>query len=115
MKTEQEEAVDTTVWVGSGNVFADLGFPEPEKWLFKAQLTAQIQRLIDAEELSLERAAARVSMSEQELDRLLDGHLGEFSIDCLFQCLNRLGRSIEVRISSEDRQPEDARLTLVMA
>jgi predicted XRE-type DNA-binding protein len=31
---------------GSGNVFADLGFPNPERERIKARLTLQIYRLI---------------------------------------------------------------------
>jgi hypothetical protein len=36
------------IWVteGSGNVFADLGFANPEGELLKAQLTLQIYRII---------------------------------------------------------------------
>lgn len=33
---------------GSGNVFADLGFPDPEGEQFKATLMLQIYRIIEA-------------------------------------------------------------------
>jgi predicted XRE-type DNA-binding protein len=101
--------------MGSGNVFADLGFPEPEKWLFKAQLTAHLQRLIDGAEMPLAQAATQLGVAEEELERLLSGSLREVSIDFLFQCLNRLGHTIEVHVSPGEAAPGRAGMTLVTA
>ena len=42
---------------GSGNVFADLGFPNPEREQLKARLTLQIYRLIKDRGLTQARPA----------------------------------------------------------
>ena len=61
----------------SGNVFADLGLPNPEQELLKARLTLQIYRLIKERGLTQARAGEilgihqpRVSASMQSRGRL---------------------------------------------
>lgn len=44
--------------VGSGNVFADIGVPNPEDALLKVQLAHQINRIIEQRGLSQADAAA---------------------------------------------------------
>ena len=45
------------VYVGSGNVFADIGVREPEEMLAKAQLAAEIVRIIRSRKLTQTAAA----------------------------------------------------------
>lgn len=106
---------DTTITWGSGNVFADFGLPNPEERLFKAQLTAQIQFSIENQGLTQAQAAERMGLEESDVAMLLRGRLGDFSIYQLFHCLNRLGRSIEVRLSPEETEPDQARTLLIAA
>lgn len=106
---------DTTVTLGSGNVFTDLGLPDSEERLFKAQLTAQIQIAIEHQSLTQAQAAQRTGLTEADIAALLCGRLAEFTVYQLFHCLNRLGRSIEVRLSPEATDPADARTLLVAA
>ncbi len=47
----------TGVVQGSGNVFADLGLPDPERELMKARLTLQIARIIKDRGLTQSEAA----------------------------------------------------------
>lgn len=46
----------TPVTEGSGNVFADLGFHNPERELLKARLTLQIYRIIKERKLTQAQA-----------------------------------------------------------
>jgi predicted XRE-type DNA-binding protein len=55
-----------TVTKGSGNVFADLGMPDAEAELVKAQLTFQIAKRIKALGLTQTAAAARLGVSQPE-------------------------------------------------
>lgn len=41
-----------TIEEGSGNIFADLGFPHPEIHLLKAKLAIQIERVIREKNLT---------------------------------------------------------------
>ena len=40
------------VEVGSGNIFADLGLPDAEELLLKAQIVVQLRRLIESRKLT---------------------------------------------------------------
>lgn len=97
---------------GSGNVFADLGLPDADERMLKAQLAAQIRRLIEAKGWTQTEAAEAVGLDQPKVSHLLRGRLAGFSVDRLLNILNRLGHSVEVRISAEEYDPEDAQ-TLV--
>jgi Helix-turn-helix domain len=52
--------------VSSGGVFADIGRPDPEAQLLKAQLVSRIQDIMDARRLSQVRAVRkRISRSTE--------------------------------------------------
>jgi predicted XRE-type DNA-binding protein len=52
MKKRRKIAKKDTIIVASGNVFADLGLPNPEQELLKAELTLQIYRIIKQRNLT---------------------------------------------------------------
>ena len=97
---------------GSGNVFADLGFPDADERMLKAQLALQIRRFIEEKGWTQVEAAEAVGLDQPKVSHLLRGRLAGFSVDRLLNILNRLGHSVEVRISAEEYDPEDAQ-TLV--
>ena len=102
-KKTAAKADDETIWEGSGNVFADLGLPNPEERLLKAKLTTQITQLIEDKGLTQAQAAERTGLDQPKISRLLSGHLSGFSVDRLLAILNRLGHSVEIRISPNER------------
>lgn len=97
---------------GSGNVFADLGLPDADERMLKAQLAVQIRRFIEEKGWTQVEAAEAVGLDQPKVSHLLRGRLAGFSVDRLLNILNRLGHSVEVRISAEEYGPEDAQ-TLV--
>src|SRR5215208_2976733 len=90
----------------SGNVFADLGFQDAEERLLKAQLATKIAQLIEMKGWTQVQTAERTGLDQPKVSRLLRGQLSGFSADRLFAVLNRLGHSVEVRISAKERSPE---------
>ena len=90
----------------SGNVFADLGLPDAEELLVKAKLVSKISQLIEGKGLTQAETARRTGLDQPKVSRLLRGQLSGFSADRLFAILNRLGHSVEVRISPKERPPE---------
>ncbi len=106
---------DTSLFIGSDNVFADLGLPNPDGLLAKAKLTAQLQSFLDQHDLTDTQAATRLGISQAQVTRLLDGHLDDFTFDQIFHYLNRLGLGIEVRVLAPRQKPEDATLTVTAA
>ena len=65
MMSEEE-----TVTAGSGNVFADLGLPNADELLLKAQLVSKIRKVMAARGLKQSAAAKLMSISQPDLSRL---------------------------------------------
>lgn len=105
-KTKKRRARREKVEIGSGNVFADLGLEDSEQLLLKAELASRIAQLIEEKGWTQAQAAERTGLDQPKISRLLRGRLSGFSADRLFAVLNRIGHSVEVRISPEERAPE---------
>ncbi len=63
---------------GSGNIFADLGFDNPEECQRKADLVGWMQDVIDDRDLCTADAAAVVGLSASEMGKLLRGRAGDY-------------------------------------
>lgn len=97
---------------GSGNVFADLGFPNPEESLLKARLVYQISEIISRNRFTQKEAAARLGIDQPKVSKLLRGHLHEFSTDRLLRFLNALDHDIEIIIREKPKTRQKATLTV---
>jgi predicted XRE-type DNA-binding protein len=75
----------------SGNVFADLGFEEPEEELTRAQLASHIRQVIRRRRLTQVAAAALMGIDQPKVSALLNGRLANFSTDRLMRLLTALG------------------------
>jgi predicted XRE-type DNA-binding protein len=104
--TKARKSSDDRVESGSGNVFVDLGFQDAEERLLKAKLATKIAQLIEKKGWTQSETAERTALDQPKVSRLLRGQLSGFSADRLFAILNRLGHSVEVRISAKERTPE---------
>src|SRR5689334_13326535 len=100
--------------LSSGNVFADLGLEDPEQHLLKAALTTRITQLIEKRGWTQAQTAERTGLDQPKVSRLLRGQLSGFSVDRLFAVLNRLGHSVEVRISAKARAPEKSQIRVTI-
>jgi predicted XRE-type DNA-binding protein len=74
---------DKKVTVGSGNVFADLGFGNPEEELLKANLIREIRAIIKRRKLTQAKAAAMLGLKQPDVSSIITGRVGKFSIDRL--------------------------------
>src|SRR6266567_793803 len=92
---------------GSGNVFADIGLPNPEERLAKASLAFRIAGVIRARRLTQANAARILRVDQPKISRLLRGQLSGFSAERLMQFLTLLGRDVEIVIK---RTPRSRRL-----
>ena len=105
----------TKVELGSGNVFADIGLEDAEELLLKAKLVFKISQLIEKKGLTQAEIASRTGLDQSKVSRLLGGQLSGFSADRLFAVLNRLGHSVEVRISVKECAPEKSHTRVMLA
>jgi predicted XRE-type DNA-binding protein len=82
----------------SGNVFADLGLPHPERELLKARLTLQIYRLIKARHLTQAQAGVILGVRQPQVSALMRGQSGTFSVERLMDFLTLLGQDVEISV-----------------
>jgi len=104
-KARRPRADDDKIEPGSGNVFADLGFRDADERLLKAKLATKIAQLIEKKGWTQTQTAVRTGLDQPKVSHLLRGRLSGFSADRLIAILNRLGHSVEVRISAKERAP----------
>jgi predicted XRE-type DNA-binding protein len=88
-----------SVQESSGNVFADLGIPNPEQYLAKAELAAQILKIVQQRRLTQTVAAKTLGITQPKVSALLNGRLDGFSSDRLFRFLNALGCDVRITVS----------------
>lgn len=67
----------------SNNVWADLGFANPEDMQAKCDVSIEIERLMLAARLSKRRAAARMGISVAELQAILDADVESLDLSAL--------------------------------
>ena len=84
---------------GSGNVFRDLGFANPEEYRVKADLALHIITIIKERSLTQKEAAAVIGAAQPDLSKLKNGQLTGFTLDRLFSFLLRLNRNVEIRVT----------------
>jgi predicted XRE-type DNA-binding protein len=84
----------------SGNVFADLGFTNPEQELLKARLMLQIYRTVKARKLTQSQAGEILGVKQPHLSSLMRGQSGTFSVERLMDFLTALGFDIEIAVTA---------------
>ena len=109
--TSNDHAKSMQIIPSSGNVFADLGFDEPELELAKTKLAVAISQAIANRKLTQVEAGELTGLDQPRISAIMRGRLGGFSIERLFRTLNSLGQDIDIAVHpSPDAQP--ARLTV---
>jgi len=94
----RQAAVGISVTRGSGNVFADLGFPDAAELQVKAALTRQIANRIKGFALTQAQAAVRLGISQPDVSKLMNGRFTGYSVDRLIAILNALEVDVEIVI-----------------
>jgi predicted XRE-type DNA-binding protein len=89
----------------SGNVFADLGRPDADAQLLKAELVTRIDEIIRRRRLTQTQAAELLGLSQPDVSRLLRGNFREYSVERLLRLLMALGRDVDIVI----RKPHSRR------
>lgn len=80
----------------SGNIFADLGLPDADSHFLKAQIVAELYRLVGERKLTQAKAGALMGISQPEVSRLFKGNFREYSVDRLMAFLTAFDRDIEI-------------------
>jgi len=89
----------TRVTKSSGNIFADLGLPNPEQELLKAQLTLQIHRIVKARGLTQAQAGEVLGIKQPHVSALMRNRAGNFSVGRLMEFLTALGQDVQITVN----------------
>ena len=92
------KTVMETVEAGSGNVFADLGLPDPDERQIRVQLALRLNDLLQAEGLTQAAAAKRLGIAQPHVSELKNYKLSRFSSERLLRYITLLNRDVEIFI-----------------
>lgn len=102
--------------VGSGNVYADLGYDDAEEMRIKAGLAMKIGEIIKRKHYTQMEAAAIVGLPQPKLSGLLRGQFRGISETKMIEILNALGRDVQIVVGPASRgQAAKGRTTVVYA
>jgi predicted XRE-type DNA-binding protein len=74
-KVRESRPNEDRIELGSGNVFADLGFRNAEERLLKAKLATKIAQLIEKKGWTQAQTAERTALDQPKVSRLQRGQL----------------------------------------
>ncbi|NCS04957.1 helix-turn-helix transcriptional regulator [Microcystis sp. LSC13-02] len=80
----------------NSNIFADLGDPEAEQTLVRAQILSRIIDIINERNFTEAETAETLGISKLEASQLIKGKLSQFSLEDLFHILNALDKDVEI-------------------
>ncbi|WP_375327884.1 helix-turn-helix domain-containing protein [Microcystis sp. BLCC-F210] len=78
------------------NIFADLGDPEAEQTLVRAQILSRIIDIVNERNFTEAETAETLGISKLEASQLIKGKLSQFSLEDLFHILNALDKDVEI-------------------
>jgi predicted XRE-type DNA-binding protein len=109
----KKRGAEIPVTPSSGNVFADMGLPEPEEELTKAQLATHIRQIIKRQRLTQLAAATLMGIDQPKVSALLNGRLANFSSERLMRLLTTLGQDVDITIKDKPRNRVQGRIRVM--
>lgn len=97
----------------TGNIFADLGFANPEREQLKAHLTVHIYRLVKQRGLTQAEAGEILGIKQPHVSSLMRGQSGAFSVERLMDFLTALGQDVEITVRPTSKN--HGKVSLVVA
>ena len=87
---------DPVIERSSGNVFAELDYPNAEEALAKSRLTRVIADILKQRGLTQTQAAKLLGIDQPKISRLIRGQFRDFSLERLIQLLGALDRQVDI-------------------
>jgi predicted XRE-type DNA-binding protein len=85
--------------VGTGNVFADLGYADAKERTLKVQLALEVNNALKQRKLTQAKAAELLGIEQPHVSDLARYRLNRFSVERLMRFLTQLGKDVEIRIA----------------
>ena len=83
---------------GSDNPFRDVGLPDADTKLLKADLSGKIMDILDKKGWSQRQASKQTGIDQADICRIRNADLKGFTIDRLVKILNNLNHKVEVTV-----------------
>ncbi len=99
----------------SGNVFKDLGLPNAEELLAKAELANAITCVIEDRKISQQQAARITGTSQAKISDVVRGRLDQFTIDRLIKMLMAFDQDVRIELAPKPRSRAHAIMTVAVA
>ena len=87
-----------------GNVYADLGFDEPDLELTKAQLASRLVAVIEERGLTQAAAGEILGIDQPKVSMIARGRLGAFSVERLMHLLTKFNQNVEIVVTPSERE-----------
>lgn len=100
----KEKEDDFELVHGSGNVFRDLGLPNPDIEQLRAILAAKIIGILDDEKLTVRKAEKITGIAASDFSRIRNVKLDRFTIDRMLTILTRLNQDFAITITAKPRK-----------
>ena len=84
----------------SGNIFQDLGMPDPSSEVLRAEVALEIFKTMKQKKMTQVKAAKLLGIKQPDVSKLKNGNFAHFSLERLLIFLNRLGKTVELRIAT---------------
>jgi predicted XRE-type DNA-binding protein len=82
----------------SNNVFADIGLPDPDTHLVKAQIVSNLGNIITDMGLTQAEVAKLTGWTQPKVSNILRGRFREISIEKLIEVTNALSHNVRITI-----------------
>jgi predicted XRE-type DNA-binding protein len=100
---------------GTGNVFADLGFPDAAERQAKLRLAYALNQVLQERKLSQADATRVLGITQPKVSALRHYKLAGFSVERLMNLLTALDQDVEITIRRKPRSRKAARISVVAA
>lgn len=100
-------------YVSSDNIFADLGFPDAEELMVRAELLRRVYNIIRKKGWTQAKAARVLGTNQPTVSDLMRCKLSKFSLERLIGFLNALGQDVEISVKPRPADAEGPRLVVV--
>jgi predicted XRE-type DNA-binding protein len=104
-----------TLTRGSGNVFADLDFPDAVERQAKLRLAYALNHVLDARKLSQADAAKVLGVTQPKVSALRHYKLAGFSVERLMNLLTAVDQDVDIVIREKPRSRKAGRTSVVAA
>ena len=94
--------MNNDITTSSGNVFTDLGFSPDEAAILqmRAELMADLRKLIKAKKLTQARAAALFGVTQSRVSDLMRGKWERFSLEMLITLATKAGLHVSLKTAA---------------